>query len=278
MAKAALQGAAWDLLAKSQRISLAELLAQPYPEGPRTRVPVGVSIGIQPSIEDTLARIEFFLSEGFSRIKLKIKPGWDIQLLDAVRVQFGNIDLMVDANSSYSMADLEVLKDLDRFDLIMLEQPLEHNDIFQHSQLQELVRTPICLDESIQSPAQAAWAIKISACQMINIKPGRVGGIWESRLIHDICRVEGIPVWCGGMLETGIGRAANLAMASLPNFVLPTDNGPTTRYWEEDIIEEIFTLNQEDSTMTVPDRPGLGVTPNMERINAFLVKKETFTA
>lgn len=275
MARAGLQGAAWDLLAQSQKLSLAAKLAQHYPEGHRDRVPVGVSIGIQPSIQLTLDRIEKFLGEGFSRIKLKVKPGWDLDLLQAVREQFADVGLMVDANSAYTMADLDILMKLDQFELIMLEQPLEHNDIYQHSQLQEMLKTPICLDESITSPALAAWAIKIGACQMINIKPGRVGGLWETRLIHDICRVEGIPVWCGGMLETGIGRAANLATASLPNFLLPTDNGPTARYWEEDIVEEEFNLNQEDSTITIPEGVGLGVTPDLERITKYLVKHQT---
>jgi O-succinylbenzoate synthase len=276
MARAGLQGAAWDLLAQSQNLSLAAKLAQPYPEGPRSKVLAGVSIGIQPSIQATLDRIEKFLAEGFLRIKLKIKPGWDLDLLQEVREQFGDIALMVDANSSYTMADLEILKKMDQFDLAMLEQPLEHDDIFQHSRLQETIKTPVCLDESITSPALAARAIRIGACQMINIKPGRVGGLWETRLIHDICRIEGMPVWCGGMLETGIGRAANLAAASLPNFTLPTDNGPTARYWEEDIIEELFSLNKEDSTITVPDRPGLGVTPDLDRVEKYLVKKESF--
>jgi O-succinylbenzoate synthase len=276
MAKAGLQAAAWDLLAQSQNLSLAALLAQPYPEGPRSRVPVGVSIGIQPSIPSTFDRIDRFLKDGFTRIKLKIKPGWDIDLLQAVRSQFGHIKLMVDANSAYTMADLEKLKKIDQFNLMMIEQPLEHDDIYQHSRLQEVLQTAICLDESITSPHLAAWAIRIGACQVINIKPGRVGGLWEARLIHDICRVEGIPVWCGGMLETGIGRAANLAAASLPNFILPTDNGPTARYWEEDIIQEEFTLNREDSTISVPIKPGLGVTPSMDKMIKFLLREEVY--
>jgi O-succinylbenzoate synthase len=166
---------------------------------------------------------------------------------------------------------------MDRFELIMLEQPLAHDDIYQHGKLAAEITTPICLDESIQTVTQAEWAIKINACQLINIKQGRVGGLWESRLIHDICRVEGIPVWCGGMLETGIGRAANLALASLPNFLLPTDSGPTSRYWEEDIIQETFKLNREDSTITVPKKTGLGVTPDHDRIEKYLVRKARFS-
>ena len=276
MARAGLQCAAWDLLAQSRGLSLAALLAQPYPEGPKTRVPVGVSIGIQPGIDQTLEWIINYLEQGFSRIKLKIKPGWDLELLAATRAEFGAIDLMVDANSAYRWKDLEILKAMDQFGLIMLEQPLAHDDIYQHSQLQALLSTPICLDESIHTADLAAWALKIEACRMINIKPGRVGGLWESRQIHDLCREQGIPVWCGGMLETGVGRAANLAVASLPNFILPTDNGPTARYWEEDIVEEEFFLNREDSTITVPDRLGLGVTPSLDRIEKHLIRKKTF--
>ncbi|MCK5642865.1 MAG: o-succinylbenzoate synthase [Gammaproteobacteria bacterium] len=278
MARAALQSAAWDLLAQSQGLSLAATLAEPYPEGPRARVPVGVSIGIQPTIEGTLIRLDKFLSQGFSRIKLKIKPGWDLKLLREVRHKFPEIRLMVDANSAYRMDDLEILKAMDEFDLIMLEQPLSHDDVYQHSQLQKLIDTPICLDESIHSPDQAVWALKIGACRVINIKPGRVGGLWETRKIHDLCQDRGIPVWCGGMLETGIGRAANLAAASLPNFRMPTDNGPTGRYWEEDIIEEEFFLNREDSTITVPDQPGLGVTPSLDRIEKYLARKKTLAS
>lgn len=276
MARAGLQAAAWDLLAQSQQMSLSEKLSEPYSQGPRLKVPVGISVSIQPSIQATLDRIDKFLSDGFSRVKLKIKPGWDLELLEVARERFPNIDLMVDANSAYSMADQELLTKLDKFDLAMLEQPLAHDDIYQHAKLQSLIKTPICLDESIYSPAQAKRALEIGACQMINIKSGRVGGLGESRQIHDICLKEYTPVWCGGMLETGIGRAANLALASLPNFILPTDTGPTARYWEEDIVEEQFCLNKEDSTITVPNKPGIGVTPSLKRINKYLVKKEAF--
>jgi len=277
MAKAALQTAAWDLIAQSEGISLAAKLAEPYPEGSKTRVPVGVSIGIQMTIEETLARMEDFLSQGFARIKLKIKPGWDLKLLSAARKEFPDIPLMVDANAAYSMEDLDLLLQMDQFNLVMLEQPLAYDDIYRHSQLQPLLNTPLCLDESIHTAGQAELAIKLDACRIVNIKPGRVGGPMESRQIQDICQISGMPVWCGGMLETGIGRASNLAVASLPNFLLPTDNGPTRRYWKEDIVEEVFTLNREDSTITVPVQPGLGVTPNLERIKSFLVRKKQFS-
>ena len=277
MAKASLQAAAWDLLAQAEGKSLASKLAEPYDEKPKELVKVGVSIGIQPTIADTLARIDDFLAQGFSRIKLKIKPGWDLELLSAVREVFPNIPLMVDANSAYTLEDVEIIRQMDDFNLIMIEQPLAHDDIYQHSKLQELINTPVCLDESIHTPDQAEWALEINACKIINIKSGRVGGLWESRLIHDLCEGRGIPVWCGGMLETGIGRAANLALSSLPNFTLPSDTGPTERYWDKDIINEIFTLNGGDSTITVPTHPGLGVSVNLDRIDGYLVRKETFS-
>jgi O-succinylbenzoate synthase len=223
-----------------------------------------------------LERVAGFLQEGFSRIKLKIKPGWDIKLLEAVRDRYPDVPLMVDANAAYSIKDLDVLLALDHFELTMIEQPLLQDDLLGHSRLQRLLDTPICLDESIRTPAQAAWALELGACKLINIKPGRVGGLWQTRQIHDLCQEQDVPVWCGGMLETGIGRAANLAAASLPNFSLPTDNGPTARYWDQDIIEEEFTLNREDSTITVPDLEGLGVTPDHKQINKFLVRQAEY--
>ena len=278
MAKAGLQCAAWDLLAKSEGVSLARKLAEPYPEEPAERIEVGVSIGIQPGINETLTRIGDFLDQGFARVKLKIKPGWDLELIQVVREVFPTIPLMVDANSAYQLSDADVLKSFDQFDLIMIEQPLAHDDIYQHSRLQTMLQTPICLDESITTSEQAARALEIDAGRIINIKPGRVGGLWETRLIHDLCAERGIPVWCGGMLETGVGRAANLAAASLPNFKLPTDNGPTHRYWEQDIIEEEFVLNPEDSTITVPGQPGLGITLDRNRMEGYLVRKKAFLA
>ena len=274
MAKAALQCTAWDLLSQAENVSLAAKLAERYPEGHSERVKVGVSIGIQPTIDETIDRIENFLTQGFSRVKLKIKPGWDIGLLKAVRDEFSELPLMVDANSAYSLEQTDLICQLDDFGLLMIEQPLAHDDIYQHSKLQAILQTPICLDESITTADLAEWALMIDAGRIINIKPGRVGGLWESRIIHDLCAVREIPVWCGGMLETGIGRAANLAVASLPNFRLPSDNGPTHRYWEKDIIEEVFALNPEDSTITVPDQPGLGITPDLNQIDNFLVKKK----
>ncbi len=277
MAKAGLQAAAWDLLAQRDGVSLVAKLAQPYPEGPRDRVAVGVSIGLQPTIDDTLARIVDYRAQGYGRIKLKIKPGRDLALAQAARAAFPTAAIMLDANSAYTLADAPLFQAMDELDLLMIEQPLGHDDIYQHSQLQPQLHTPICLDESIQTPEQAEWALAIDAGRIINIKPGRVGGLWEARQIHNLCRARGVPVWCGGMLETGVGRAANLALASLPGFTLPGDISATARYWVEDIVDQVFTLNAEDSTITAPAEPGLGVTVNMERVNRFLLRSTSLT-
>lgn len=276
MAKAALQAAAWDLLAQRDRMSLAEKLAEPYPEGAKKRVTVGVSIGIQPTIQETLSRIKDYLEQGYGRIKLKIKPGRDLDLAQAARQAFPSTPIMLDANSAFSLADAPMFQKMNPLNLLMIEQPLAHDDIYQHSKLQAQLKTPICLDESIHTPAQAEWALDINAGRIINIKPGRVGGMWQGREIHDLCRDRGLPVWCGGMLETGVGRAANLAMASLPNFQLPSDISETVRYWKEDIIEEMFTLNSEDSTITAPAGPGLGVTVNMDRVRSYQLRTQAF--
>ncbi len=276
MAKAALQGAAWDLLAQSEGISLGKKLAESYPAGSKARVNVGVSIGVQLTIDDLLKRIQLFLDKGYARIKLKIKPGRDLETLQAAREAFPTIPLMLDANSAYTLADAPLFQKIDKLNLLMIEQPLAYDDIFEHSKLQAQLKTPICLDESIHTPAQAEWALEIDAGRIINIKPGRVGGLWEGRQIHDLCQKRNLPVWCGGMLETGVGRAANLAMASLPNFTLPSDISATERYWAEDIIEETFVLNKEDSTITVPNKPGIGVTVNLARVEKYQIKTESF--
>jgi O-succinylbenzoate synthase len=275
MAKAAVQAAAWDLIAQRDGMSLATKLGEPYPET-RDRVSVGVSIGIQPLIKDTLLRIESFLEQGYGRIKLKIKPGRDLDLAKAARTAFPTVPLMLDANSAYTLANASLFQSMDDLHLLMIEQPLAHDDIYQHSKLQSQLDTPLCLDESILTPAQAEWALEIDAGRIINIKPGRVGGLYQARQIHDICQAWKIPVWCGGMLETGIGRAVNLAVASLPNFTLPGDISATERYWAQDIIEEVFTLNTEDSTIMVPTRPGLGVTVNATRIKQYQLRHELF--
>jgi O-succinylbenzoate synthase len=275
MAKASLQAAAWDLIAQRDGVSLAAKLGESYPQV-RDRVSVGVSIGVQPRIEDTLQRIESFLEKGYGRIKLKIKPGHDLDLARTARNAFPTVPVMLDANSAYTLADASLFRSMDDLDLLMIEQPLAHDDIFEHSKLQSQLKTPICLDESVHTPAQAEWALEIDAGRIINIKPGRVGGLYEACQIHDICQTRSIPVWCGGMLETGIGRAANLALASLPNFALPGDISATERYWAQDVVEELFTLNQEDSTITVPTEPGLGVTVSLPRIKGYQLRHELF--
>ena len=278
MAKAALQGASWDLLAQHDQVSLAVKLSEPYMAAPRQRVPVGVSIGIQPTIQATLARMDGFAAQGYGRIKLKIKPGRDLDLARAARGAFPNIPLMLDANSAYSLQDTPVFRAMDDLDLLMIEQPLGHDDIYQHSQLQSKLRTPICLDESIHTVSDTECALALDAGRIINIKAGRVGGLCQARQIHDLCQEQNVPVWCGGMLETGVGRAANLALASLPNFRLPGDISATARYWTEDIINEVFQLNSEDSTMTVPVGPGLGVSVSRERLERYRLRSAMHTA
>lgn len=275
LAKAALDQAAWDLTAQRDGLSLAQKLAQSYPEGPRERVKVGVSIGIQPTVEDTLPVIEQYLAQGYGRIKLKIKPGHDLALARAARKAFPEVPIMLDANSAYSLEDIPLFRAMDDLDLLMLEQPLDYEDIYDHSRLRPEIRTPLCLDESIHSAAHARFAIAIGACDIINIKPGRVGGWTEARQIHDLCRSNGVKVWVGGMLETGVGRAAQLALASLPGFTLPGDISATERYYAHDIATPFF-LNAEDSTITVPTGPGLSIEVDMERLAAVTLRKETF--
>lgn len=277
LAKAALEQAVWDLTARRDGISFAQKLAQPYPEGPRSRVPVGVSIGIQPSIEATLKTIESYLSQGYGRIKLKIKPGHDVELARAATAAFPDTPIMLDANSAYKLSDIAVFQAMNDMDLLMLEQPLGYEDIYDHSLLRPQIETPLCLDESIHSADHARYALALKACDIINIKPSRVAGWLEARKIHDLCRQQGIPVWCGGMLETGVGRAAQLALASLPGFILPGDISASERYYrpEEDITAP-FTLNREDSTITVPDGPGLGIKVDEDRLRAVTLRRESF--
>ncbi len=263
MARATLENAAWDLLARSRSQSLAQMLG-----AGQERVPVGVSVGIEPTLDRQLARIEQYLAAGYGRIKLKIKPGWDVQVVEAVRERWPNIPLQVDANSAYTLSHLPLLRQLDRFRLLLIEQPLHHEDLVDHADLQATLQTPICLDESIHSPDHARWALKLGACRIINIKVGRVGGFSAALKIHDMCAEAGIPVWCGGMLETNIGRAGNVALAGLPNFSLPGDISASARYYEQDVAEPNFVLN-DDSTLAVPTGPGLGVEIIPERLKAF---------
>jgi O-succinylbenzoate synthase len=278
LAKAALDQAAWDITAQRDGLSLAQKLASPYPEGPRSLVKVGVSIGIQASVERTLEVIQQHLELGYGRIKLKIKPGHDLALAQAARAAFPDTSIMLDANSAYRLEDAPIFQAMDDLDLLMIEQPLDYEDIYDHSRLRPLITTPLCLDESIHSADHARFALAIGACDIINIKPARVSGWTEACRVHDLCRANGVPVWCGGMLETGIGRAAQLALASLPGFTLPGDISATARYYAEDVARPDFVLNGEDSTISVPAGPGLGVELDMGRLASVTVRQATFRA
>jgi O-succinylbenzoate synthase len=276
LAKAALDQAAWDLAAQRDGLSMAQKLCQPYAVGPRDRVKVGVSIGIQPSVGETLEVIAGYLAEGYGRIKLKIKPGHDVELARAARQAFPGVPIMLDANSAYGLGDAPIFQAMDDLDLLMLEQPLGYEDIYDHSQLRPQIATPLCLDESIHSADHARFALAIGACDIINIKPARVSGWTEARKVHDLCREQDVPVWCGGMLETGVGRAAQLALASLPGFTLPGDISATDRYYQNDITTP-FTLNADDSTIDVPTAPGLGIEIDYERLREVTVRKERYS-
>ena len=238
-------------------------------------IPCGVSIGIQNSVEDLLEKIEGEVAAGYRRIKVKIKPGWDTQILERIREKFPRVPLMADANSAYSLQDLVHLKEFDRFGLMMVEQPLGWDDVLDHAKLQRELATPVCLDESIHSADDARKAIEIGACQIINVKLGRVGGFTAARKLHDLCLARRMPVWCGGMLESGIGRAANIAMSALPGFVLPGDVSASRRYWSEDIVDPEVTVTRQ-GMIRVPTSPGLGFVPNLSRIEKATVRKESF--
>jgi O-succinylbenzoate synthase len=262
MAKAAVEMAAWDLYARREGVPLSRVLG-----GSRSEIASGVSIGIQNSLDQLLERVDRELSAGYRRIKIKIKPGWDVDPVERIRARFGDIPLMVDANAAYSLSDAAHLARLDPFDLMMIEQPLEYDDIRDHARLQAQIRTPICLDESIQSVRLAEEAIAIKACRIINIKPGRVGGHGESIRLHDVCRASGIPVWHGGMLESGLGRAHNIHLSTLPHFSLPGDVAASKRYFNPDLIDPPIEVSAR-GTIDVPGGPGIGVTPVQERIDA----------
>ncbi|MFY9801522.1 MAG: o-succinylbenzoate synthase [Candidatus Acidiferrales bacterium] len=268
MAKAAVETALWDAEAKQQNLPLAKLLG-----GVRDEISSGVSIGIQPSIESLIAKVEKELAAGYQRIKIKIKPGDDVEPTRALRQRFPRIRLMVDANSAYRLEDAPLLKQLDQFFLIMIEQPLGYDDIYSHAALQRQLETPICLDECIHDIEHARAAIEIGACKIINIKLGRVGGHTAARRIHDLCQAKSVPVWCGGMLESGIGRAHNIAMSTLPNFTLPGDVSASRRYWTEDIIEPEVEVTAK-GTIRVPTAPGIGYTPRLDRIEQLTKRRE----
>ena len=268
MAKAGLEMALTAALAQESGKSLAAHLG-----GVRDRIETGVSIGIQANVDELLAAIEAHLAKGYRRIKIKIEPGWDLEVIRAVRDRYPELSLMADANSAYSLEDADHLRKLDRFRLLMLEQPLTPGDLLDHAALQKQLRTPICLDESITDERMARQALAIGACRVINIKPGRVGGYGEARRIHDVAQASGVPVWCGGMLETGIGRAHNVALATLPNFRLPGDVSASDRYWEEDIVDPPFKL-QPGATIGVPHGPGLGVQVKMDLVERLTIRHE----
>ncbi|HXX21448.1 MAG TPA: o-succinylbenzoate synthase [Candidatus Acidoferrum sp.] len=268
MAKAALETAIWDAEAKQKNVPLAKLLG-----GARNEIPCGVSIGIQPTMAGLVAKVEEALAAGYQRIKIKIKPGFDLQPVRALRERFPRVRLMVDANSAYSLEDAPLLKQLDAFHLMMIEQPLGWDDIYSHAQLQRQIETPICLDECIHDVEHARAAIETGACRIINIKLGRVGGHTAARRMHDLCQQRSIPVWCGGMLESGIGRAHNIAMSSLPNFSLPGDVSASRRYWAEDIIEPEVEVSKQ-GTIRVPSAPGIGYSPRRDRIESLTRRRE----
>jgi o-succinylbenzoate synthase len=269
MAKATIENACWDLEAKKLGVPLWKHLG-----GSRTEISCGVSIGIQDSVEILLEKIRKEVDAGYQRIKIKIKPGWDVKVVERVLKEFPTIRLMGDANSAYSLKDLALFKELDNFKLMMLEQPLAHDDIFDHAQLQKQIETPICLDESICSAEDATHAIDLDSCRIINIKLGRVGGHSEAQRVEKVAREKNIPVWCGGMLESGIGRAHNIAMSTLSGFTLPGDVSASSRYWEEDVIEPPVTISRS-GTIQAPSAPGIGFGINLPRIEAATIRKET---
>ena len=269
MARAAVEMAAWDLEAKSSGRSLASLV-----EGTRATVPVGVSIGLQPTDQDLYRRVADYIAEGYSRVKVKIKPGRDVAMLRGLRERFPDTPFMADANSAYSLEDLPLLHELDELGLTMIEQPLAHDDYLDHARLQGEMETAICLDESIRSARDAALALELGSCRIINIKPGRVGGLSAAKAIHDLCVDHDVPVWCGGMLESGIGRAHNVALASLPGFTLPGDISASRRYWSEDIVTPEFTL--DGGAISVPSGPGIGVEVRQDLVDAWTVRKVDF--
>lgn len=263
LAKAGVEMALWDLIGKRDGLSLRALLG-----GQRERVAVGVSVGLQETPDALVRRVEQYLAQGYGRIKIKIKPGRDVEDAAAVRRAFPGVLLQVDANSAYSLETARRLLPLDDLDLLLIEQPLAEDDLWDHACLQKEFHTPLCLDESIVSLRHARQALEMHACRVINIKAGRVGGLSQALAIHALCQEQGIPVWCGGMLETGVGRASNLALASLENFRLPGDISASDRYYSRDITRERFVLNP-DSTIDVPTGPGLGVTVDESALAQF---------
>jgi o-succinylbenzoate synthase len=271
MAKATLVNAVLDAELRANDVSLASFLG-----GVSDRVACGVSIGITNTTEELLEQVEGYLAQGYRRIKLKIEPGLDEERVAAVRAAHPDATLSVDANAAYALDDADVFRALDDYGLLMVEQPLRHDDLLEHARLQTLIRTDLCLDESIRSAAHARAALELGACRIVNIKQGRVGGVLEAMRVHDVAREAGAPVWCGGMLETGVGRALNLALASLPGFTLPGDTSASARYFPDDLTEP-FTM-EADGTMAVPSGPGIGVVPRPDRLAACTLRSELIRA
>jgi len=267
MAKAGLEAALYDASAKSKGISLSKMLG-----GTQEKINVGVSLGISDTVPDLLHVVEKYMKEGYQRIKIKIAPNRDLPFIEALRREYPDMLLQVDANSAYTLDHLPIFKEMDQYNLSLIEQPLGYDDIYDHSKLQREIKTDLCLDESIHSLGDTRAAIEMKSCRIINIKPGRVGGYTESIKIHDYCASMNVPVWHGGMLESGIGRAGNVALASLPNFTFPSDLSPNKKYYTEDIVEPLFTLNT-DGTITVPTGPGIGVEVNMKALEKYTVRK-----
>jgi O-succinylbenzoate synthase len=274
MAKAAVEMAAWELTARAEGVSLSRKLG-----GTRERIEVGISLGIQASPEKLVEKARAALARGYRKVKIKIKPGADVEYVRAAREALGpEAPLMADANNAYDLRDTTSLEALDELGLMMIEQPLAWDDLLRHAELQKRLRTPVCLDESITSVDRAEDMIALHSGRIVNIKAGRVGGFRQSRAIHDVCAAHGIPVWCGGMLESGIGRAHNVALASLPNFTLPGDVSPSERYWEQDVVIPEWTMDREGWVDVPVDRPGMGVGPDLDRIDDLTVRREELRA
>ena len=272
LAKAGVEMALWDLLGKRDGRSLKEMIG-----GTREKVEVGVSIGIQESTSALVRTVESYLEKGYGRVKIKIKPGREVDETSSVRKAYPDLRLQVDANSAYTLETAGVLKPLDELGLLLIEQPLFEDDIWDHRKLQAEFKTPICLDESVITPRHARYALEMEACKIINIKPARVAGLSQGIIIHDYCLARNVPVWCGGMLETGVGRASNLAIASLPGFILPGDISASDRYYHRDITNERFVLN-DDSTIDVPNGHGLGITIDEDALKKFTLSEITLKA
>lgn len=269
MAKAALEGAVWDLYAKREGKTLAEAIG-----GVKNEIDVGISLGMEARVETLLEKIDYYVSEGYKRIKVKVKPGKDIEILEVIRHHFPNIPLMVDANSAYTLDDLDHLKRFDEYELMMIEQPLADDDILQHATLQGSINTPICLDESIHALTDVQLAVKLGSCKIVNIKAGRVGGLTNAKRIHDYCKNHDIDVWIGGMLDAGVGRAHNIALATLEGVTLPGDIGSSNHYWQMDIIEPEVSVH--NGKIKVKQNPGIGYAIDWEKVEHYRVDKREF--